>query len=628
MQTPRVSKHLPSVQKLRALAVLCVLFYHFGLGFSRGYLGVDIFFVISGFVITRSILIRYESLKIRTVFEFYTKRVLRLFPAFAAMFVFVFTLSFLVLSPNVGVQQQAIKSGLGSLFGVSNLLIPRITGGYFDTPSKLNPFLHTWSLSVENQFYFIFPLFLALILIKNKTWVKKVFTELVLFSIFLSSVYLFVELEKYPMLSSIAPAYFSPLARIWEFMLGVYIARGAQEPNKSSKRSIKSSASGIFVIAILFLANFDGLDARSATFLVVILTSLIILNTITNGDKVDSAWHSKFLDWIGDRSYSIYLYHWPIFVLLPLIFVGYFERLQIVAIALIATLFMSEFSYRYLERKLQFRLRESLRGVWKFTGLGFSALLLFAFAFAWLAQSGMNQSWALTSHKAIKLNCDRGPGELPEKATAACVWKSEVEKSKGKEILIFGDSLAWSGADSVIDAGLELGYSVTLHTRNGCYARFGKVEDQSVCSSWSRSVFDEIVKSKPKLVMLYGNYREALPEETLDLLSRLKKTQQRTIIVLPPPDGDYYSEIRGLVNFGIPGNRTGPLPGEVYVPQEYREGLFSVFQPHQYICKETRCPISEDGNEYYNYGNHLSNFGNSKLTAPLRDVFEEAGKSS
>jgi peptidoglycan/LPS O-acetylase OafA/YrhL len=615
------------VQKLRALAVLCVLFYHFGLGFSRGYLGVDVFFVISGFVITRSILIKNEKLKVRTVFEFYTNRVLRLFPAFAAMFVFVFVVSFLVLSPNIGVQQQAIKSGVGSLFGVSNVLIPRITGGYFDTPSKLNPFLHTWSLSVENQFYFIFPVFIALIIFKYKTRVKKVFTELLLFSIFLSSVYLFVELEKYPLLSIIAPAYFSPLTRIWEFMLGLYIARALKSQIRTMS-SIKNLTSGVFVIGILFLTNYDGLDSRSATFLVVILTSLIIVNTITKGNTFDSKWTSKLLDWIGDRSYSIYLYHWPIFVLLPVLFVGYFESLQIVAIAITLTLFLSELSFRYLEKEFQSRLRGNLLRIWKFTGLGFAALLIYAASITSLTQSGMNQSWALTNHEAIKRNCDLGLDVLPEKATSPCVWKSEVEKSKGKEIFIFGDSLAWSGADSVIDAGLELGYSVTLHTRNGCYARFGKVEDQSVCSSWSRSVFDEIVKSKPKLVMLYGNYREALPDETLDLLTRLKKIQQRTIIVLPPPDGDYYSEIRGLVNFGIPGNRTGSLPGEVYVPQEYLEGLFSVFQPHQYICKETRCPISEDGNEYYNYGNHLSNFGNSKLTAPLRDIFEEVGKSS
>ena len=128
--------------------------------------------------------------------------------------------------------------------------------------------------------------------------------------------------------------------------------------------------------------------------------------------------------------------------------------------------------------------------------------------------------------------------------------------------------------------------------------------------------------------MLYGNYRETLPEETLDLLARLKKTQQRTVIVLPPPDGDYYSEIRGLINFGITRNRSGALPGDVFVPLEYRVGLFSVFQPHQFICKDGNCPISEDGNEIYNYGNHLSNFGNSKITAPLRDLFQEARKTS
>ena len=615
------------MQRLRALAVLCVLFYHYKLGFSRGYLGVDAFFVVSGFVITRSILYRHTSLAFTSVIEFFTKRVLRLFPAFAAMFVFVFTFSFLVLSPNVGVQQQAIKSGLGSLFGVSNLTIPRITGGYFDTPSQMNPFLHTWSLSVETQFYLIFPIILALILFKHKTKSSRVLVELTLLLMFAFSIYLFFNLERYPTLTSFAPVYFSPITRIWEFMVGVYMARVLKRCTREYS-VLKHLASGVSVVAFIFLANFDGLDTRFATILAVALTSFILVNAITGVDKIDSRSPSELLDWIGDRSYSIYLYHWPVFVLLPVLCVGYLERMQIVALALVITLVLSELSYRFIERNLQTKLSGDIYRAWKVNGLGFIAILGFSITVAWLTQSGMNQSWALSNHKAIKLNCDRGPDALPIKTNTPCVWKPEVKKAKDEEIFIFGDSLAWSGADSVIDAGLELGFSINLYTRNGCYARFGKVEDQTVCSSWSRSVFEEIVKSKPKLLLLYGNYREVLPEETLDLLTRLKKTRQRTVIVLPPPDGDYYSEIRGLVNFGIPGNRTGSLPGEVYVPLEYREGLFSVFQTHQYICKKTKCPITEDGNEYYNYGNHLSNFGNSKLTVPLRDLFQEVRKSS
>ncbi len=602
--------------------MLCVVFYHYELGFSRGYLGVDIFFVVSGFVITRSILIRHKSLKPKNVIEFYTKRVLRLFPAFAAMFVFVFTMSFLVLSPNVGVQQQAIKSGLGSLFGVSNLMIPRITGGYFDTPSKLNPFLHTWSLSVETQFYLIFPLILGFILFRHRVKFLKIFTEIFLILIFTVSIYLFVELERYPFLLSIAPTYFSPLTRIWEFMLGIFMARLLSKRGRPTKR-IGNLLSKLFVLVILFLTNFDGIHAEIATFLVAILTCSIIANTATNMDGIDSKLHSKVLNWIGDRSYSIYLYHWPIYVLLPVLFVGFFESIQIVIIGLLATLLISDLSFRFLEKDLQSRLSGRLIQVWKVSGLGFVTLLGFAFIITFFTQSGMNQSWALTNHQAIKRNCDLGLEELPTTPTTACVWKSNEGKGMNRNIFIFGDSLAWSGADSVIDAGLELGYTITLHTRNGCYARFGKKEDESVCSGWSRGVFDEISKSKPKLLFLFGNYRETLPVETLELLIRLKNIQQRTVIVLPPPDGDYYSEIRGFVNFGIDPNRNGSMPGKVYVPKEYQDDLFSIFEPYKYICQNSKCPISKDGNEYYNYGNHLSNFGNSQLTAPLRNLIRE-----
>ena len=121
----------PWIQILRAISVLVVIAYHFELPVSNGFIGVDIFFVISGYVITQSLMRSSEDSWFSRLRMFYIKRVARLFPAFLAVFIFTIIASILFLSPNVGVQQNAIKSSLGATLGVSNFVIPRVTGDYF-----------------------------------------------------------------------------------------------------------------------------------------------------------------------------------------------------------------------------------------------------------------------------------------------------------------------------------------------------------------------------------------------------------------------------------------------------------------------------------------------------------------
>jgi peptidoglycan/LPS O-acetylase OafA/YrhL len=154
------SAKIPSIQGLRAIAVLLVIAYHFDFPVKNGFVGVDVFFVISGFVITQSLLRNRTNSNIRDLLNFYTKRIARLFPAFFVVLLFTMLAVILVYSPNIGVQQNAIKASLGAMLGLSNFAIPRISGGYFGASGDLNPFLHTWSLSVEEQFYFFYPLFL------------------------------------------------------------------------------------------------------------------------------------------------------------------------------------------------------------------------------------------------------------------------------------------------------------------------------------------------------------------------------------------------------------------------------------------------------------------------------------
>ena len=147
------------IQGLRAVAVLVVVAFHAGLPVPGGFIGVDIFFVISGYVITNMLSLEWSRNGSINFRRFYSNRFKRLTPALALMVSSTLILSALLLSPTAPLENTA-KTGLGAMLLVANLVIARTTGGYFDEPAATNPLLNTWSLSLEEQFYLVFPLVL------------------------------------------------------------------------------------------------------------------------------------------------------------------------------------------------------------------------------------------------------------------------------------------------------------------------------------------------------------------------------------------------------------------------------------------------------------------------------------
>ena len=148
------NKYRIDIDGLRALAVIAVIVYHFNESIlPGGYLGVDVFFVISGFVITKSLSSRSYNSFIDLIFYFYTRRVKRILPALIACIAISSVLiSFVNPTPN-----PSLKTGLFSIFGVSNFFLLQLSADYFGINAKYNLFTHTWSLAVEEQFYLIFP---------------------------------------------------------------------------------------------------------------------------------------------------------------------------------------------------------------------------------------------------------------------------------------------------------------------------------------------------------------------------------------------------------------------------------------------------------------------------------------
>jgi peptidoglycan/LPS O-acetylase OafA/YrhL len=622
------SAKLDSIQGLRALAVLLVIAYHYGLPVKNGFIGVDVFFVISGFVITQSLLRNNTGSKLQDLGNFYIKRIARLFPAFFVVFLFTMLAVFLVYSPNVGVQQNAIKGSLGAMLALSNFAIPRISGGYFGASGESNPFLHTWSLSVEEQFYFIYPLlFFFLIWLTKRNSSKKI-QNLVIAFVILFSFSLTINLEPFSKISSIGTlTYFAPQARAWEFLFGCIVALNPLTGKALGKIKLKLLRLAAIVVIIFFSILFP-FNADTSLFLIVIpvATSALFLALCCSSQSSESKNQdrqnlvTKTLVHLGDLSYSLYLWHWPIYVTGIIMFPSH--KLGVVLASIPLTYALSLLTYTYVETRFN-----SIKIVSKkFWVLALSvgqliSIFIFFFMFSGVSR-GWNQDWALNTHQVMNRGCDAGLIDFDK-----CNWGNKEEPSS---IYVVGDSMSWAIADSVISAALSEGLGVQAIVRNGCSITETTKSELDPCSIWRKKVIEILLDRNPKLIVITNSI--GYPEQDLlgmgSLVTRLNAAGIKVLFVLTPPGGDEYSGRRALAF------RPGDLDRSKQKPEEFSLGkyglenyknpkLFQVYDPANDLCSKSICVIARNGKDFYTYGSHFSVHANKVLEPKIKvKIFE------
>lgn len=290
----------PEIEGLRAVAVVAVVLFHAGFGFiSGGFLGVDIFFVISGFLITRNIITEVEGGEFR-LSRFYWRRILRLFPASATTIFVTLLAGFVLLPPDEVI--QLVHSAIAAIFAVSNVYF-WMHVGYFDTDAHLKPLLHTWSLGVEEQFYLLWSLSLA----AGLPFIGRLgMLWLILATAIASLAGATVVLNYDPS----AAFYLAPF-RIFEFAAGIGLALG--DPAFPSNRPLRAAIflAGLVAVLCSFLLLDSSVPMPGPLALVPCLGAAAVIYAGAE-HPARMVLTNPIARFVGRISYSLYLTHWPV----------------------------------------------------------------------------------------------------------------------------------------------------------------------------------------------------------------------------------------------------------------------------------------------------------------------------
>ena len=419
------------IQFLRGFAVLAVVLFHSNLALlSQGYLGVDIFFVLSGFLIT-SIILKGLDDNSFSFSEFYLRRAKRLIPALYSTLFFTTLIGLVALTHQQWLEY--LKQLIGALTFTANMVLPMQTG-YFESTSEGKPLLHIWSLSLEEQYYFFLPI--ALFLLSNRFR----FPAILLFtfiSLFWCLSWVYSENKDVPLLWRLADssrsewAFYLLPTRAWELLAGSICAwLMLNRPPIEIPPVFKYIA--LILIGLSCTVNINN-EHPSVEAMIVVLSTMIIL--IGNKDWLPKGLVVRLFERAGDWSYSLYLVHWPLFAFAYLVYVGDVPvNTKIILIFL--SLFLGYLQYRFVETPFRKGKLKKIFATWKtalLATLCFLAVPVIAFYVASDTEDAFSK--IRRQNTGLAKACDDS-FETDGKLTGACVLGDDPK------IVVWGDSYA------------------------------------------------------------------------------------------------------------------------------------------------------------------------------------------
>jgi peptidoglycan/LPS O-acetylase OafA/YrhL len=454
------------IDGLRAIAILLIVAFHVGLpGFDGGFIGVDVFFVISGYLITRNLLAGGERVRL---LQFWARRVRRLVPALSLMVMVTLVAAFVILT--VVEREQIAREGASAAVYVSNILFARASQDYFAADVNESPFLHTWSLGVEEQFYLVWPLLVA--------GCVAAFRHPVLRRRALGIGFLLILIGSFGLNLRLTDqqspwAFFSLPTRAWEFAAaGLLAAWGV--PRLFAGVAARTAAAAMGLVLVVWATLTFSPDTPypgSAALLPVLGTLLLIIAGdahLTAGKQsvVSTALAKPPMQWVGRISYSWYLWHWPFIILAVAAFDE--DRVRLRTVAALASLPVAYLTYRVVENPIRFS-SALIRSVTKTIALGAAATLVVLVLAAGVGLSASNPPDSSIDAKLADARRHVFP----------CVWTATPNGIKyclggdpraERRVVLVGDSHAamWLGAMATI--AVERGVGLVMHSTPGCPA--------------------------------------------------------------------------------------------------------------------------------------------------------------
>ncbi len=604
---------IDSIQGLRAIAVLLVVAYHATNLFTRGFIGVDIFFVISGFVITglikRSIL---ENDQVNLL-AFWKRRFLRLIPALTTMLIAVVIGSLFLESWHLE-QRRTQESALAALFSFSNWKFSTEKIGYFTLDSATNPLLHTWSLSVEEQFYLIFPIMaLMATKIRRKTlFAKQIVTTticgLILGSLALQFFHSGVTQngisqtgELNILLSSIGTPFYGTPSRIWQFLAGTLAYLGINQFRKVPL-AIHIANQKIAPWLLVFVA-FSGsatVNRRLVLFyvMVVALTALALISIYICSEQEEnkSTLQARSLMWIGDRSYSWYLWHMPLIVFSKKLIS---HQLLAGIVGATASLFVAALSFRYIEARFREQKNKRITKPTNELVFAFSAIAI-VFGLAFFIFTPMLEKSAGTANP-IFLNCD--PYEDP------CIENKESRKQS--VLLLEGDSHAASISGVIKEIASELDLKLVICLR----------------SCVNKNDLNQLINNQNVSTIISMRQYPSIPSEGFELIESIAKKRPEVNVLLIADNPQFEG--------WIPPALIGPKSKSMALADVLASQLGALSRMQQtdrvldnvqlvpvldLLCEEVVCKVDVEGKLMYSDDNHLSAYGASLLYSRIESA--------
>ena len=651
--------HRYEVDGLRAVAVLSILAFHLDLtGFSGGFVGVDVFFVISGYVILRGILPDLEAGRF-SIAEFLVRRMRRILPALTVVLAAALTAGFVFLSPDE--LSELAGSSLSTMAFGANFFFHDRTG-YFASAAHTRPLLHMWSLGIEEQFYILVPLTIAGLMRFWGATAGRILAVLAVASFVYSLVAMTTMEEKH--------AFYMPMARFWEIAVGGCVA--VVERRWGLLRSRSGAVAGLVgllaIAASVLLLNSE--NGRQQWVVIAILGAAAVIVGGAHGRNLTGAMlGSRPMVAIGSISFSVYLVHWPLIVFWQLCTLRPLLPHEQVVIALL-TLVLAALLYRLVEAPMRAGSRRignrpALAAIGAGTGIVAVAgmAVIVDGGTAWRLREPAREAYALLRTAITERSRCRSETHWSGSNLKVCRWNPHAPST---EFVIWGDShareLSAELAEILGDSGQRSGLSVFKPACRPVDAvEAAGLQGGKLCADFVKAALAVIAHERPKIVVMVGRWAQLASDvrapgdhgwsgHLVDLenkrarielgdaltrtIERVRASGARVVVVGPVPEIDYH----------VPSALVRWLHGVGYLPPTRRadfdlrqkqvmlalakigalEGVVVVY-PHTVFCDAETCAVADGLRALYTDDDHLSPFGAARVGALVRSAIDRIG---